>query len=156
LSDSKCFYDISLLFLLAEENDAEDVKKCDCKQDCNSIEYEIQVIKTNLKVEHQWMEVNNMSHWVNTTYFGALSIAFSNNEYTAFKRFASYGTISFLSNVGGLLSLFLGVSVMSFIEIFYFLVIRLTVEFVKFLSRKKEKRRVHSTDLSKSLEQIDF
>lgn len=145
-----------MLLFQMEATEPQEIKACNCLQDCNSISYEIQVIKTKLENEVHWITYNNVSYWYNTTYYGGLSIAFSDSEFTALKRFASYGTISFLSNVGGLLSLFCGVSVMSFIEIFYLLVIQVMKEFVMFLVRKRKSKKVHSTDLSNALSQIDF
>lgn len=141
-----------------EADDTEDIKKCDCLQECNSIEYEIQVIKTKLKYEHHYKTYNNAKYWINSTYYGALVIYFGDTEYTALKQYASYGTVSFLSEVGGLLSLFLGVSVISVIEIFYFLVIRAATEFVSFIVKMKkvEKLHVHRSDLTNSLNKIQF
>lgn len=145
-----------LFWVDVDKND--EITSCDCLQDCNSIEYEIQVIKTKLKYEHHYIEVNNASYWYNSTYNGALVVSFGDDEYTALKRYASYETISFLSNVGGLLSLFLGVSVMSFIEIFYVLIIRVMTEFVAFIIRKRKVKKVHvyESDLSTGLNHVNF
>jgi amiloride-sensitive sodium channel len=58
-------------------------------------------------------------------YFASATIYFDDDEYIAYKRYASYETVAFLSNIGGLLGLFLGVSIFSFVEILYFLTLRL-------------------------------
>lgn len=155
LSDSRCSYDNMLLFIM-EPVEPEDVKKCDCLQECNSIEYEIQVIKTKLEFERHYLTYNNVSYWIGNTYHGALTVSFSDTEYTALRRYQSNGIVSFLSNVGGLLSLFLGVSVISIIEIFYFLFIRLTTDLMKPFLKKKEIRKIHQTDLSNALYEINL
>lgn len=62
---------------------------------------------------------------------GTLSFSFDADEYTALKRSATYGTVSFLSNFGGLLGLFLGMSALSVIEVFYFFGIRIISNVVK-------------------------
>lgn len=36
-----------------------------------------------------------------------------------------YGTVDFLANCGGLLGLFVGVSVLSIVEVFYYFILRL-------------------------------
>jgi Amiloride-sensitive sodium channel len=59
----------------------------------------------------------------------SMSIYFADNEFIVMRRYASFRTVTFLSNIGGLLGLFLGASVMSFIEVFYFFVIRLVNNF---------------------------
>lgn len=56
--------------------------------------------------------------------YASASIYFDDDEYIAYKRFASFGTVSFLSNIGGLLGLFLGVSVLSIVEFLYFFTLR--------------------------------
>jgi acid-sensing ion channel, other len=53
-----------------------------------------------------------------------MSIYFADDEFIVLKRSATFGTVTFLSNIGGLLGLFLGVSVLSAVEVFYFFVIR--------------------------------
>lgn len=49
---------------------------------------------------------------------------FKEQEFTPFRRFRQFTFIDFLSYVGGLLGLFAGISVLSFFEIFYFLIPR--------------------------------
>lgn len=55
----------------------------------------------------------------------SLKVFFKNNEFVPLKRFQLYGTVDFLANVGGLLGLFVGVSVLSIVEIFYYFILRL-------------------------------
>lgn len=53
------------------------------------------------------------------------SIYFADDEFIAYRRFESYGSVSLLSKIGGMLGLFLGISVLSVVEVFYFLTLRL-------------------------------
>jgi hypothetical protein len=54
----------------------------------------------------------------------AVQVYFDDVEYIAYRRYASFGTVTLLSNIGGLLGLFLGVSVLSVIETIYFFTLR--------------------------------
>jgi acid-sensing ion channel, other len=90
------------------------VQQCDCLPSCNSIDYNINVHFEKFKTENGSKEER-----------ASMSVYFADDEFIVMKRYASFGTVTLLSNVGGLLGLFLGASVMSFIEIFYFFVIRL-------------------------------
>ena len=54
-----------------------------------------------------------------------LNIFFDDSEFIATKRSERYGSIDFIANFGGLLGLFMGVSILSLVEIFYFFVTRL-------------------------------
>jgi Amiloride-sensitive sodium channel len=140
-----------------EEEVVPEIEACNCQLDCSVIDYELKVVETKLKVDHQYVIYNNQSWWVNTTYNNGLSFAFGDTEYFALKRYANYEAITFISDVGGLLGLFLGVSVMSVIEIFYLLVIRVSVEIVRYFKRQRSRIKrasKKSTDLSFTLEQI--
>lgn len=85
-------------------------KKCKCLPGCNSIDYSLTIF------EERFSENDG-----NTS---SVSIYFADDEFNVFKRSASFGVVSLLSNVGGLLGLFLGISVMSVVEVFYYFVIR--------------------------------
>lgn len=56
--------------------------------------------------------------------FARLYIYFKEAQFITSKRSELYGTTDFLANCGGLLGLFMGVSLLSLVEIFYYLVIR--------------------------------
>lgn len=54
-----------------------------------------------------------------------VDIYFKNSEFLALHRKELYGPTDFLANCGGLLGLFLGFSIVSLIEIVYFITLRL-------------------------------
>jgi hypothetical protein len=54
-----------------------------------------------------------------------LSLFFKEDQFITSKRSELYGRTDFLANCGGLLGLFMGVSLISILEIFYFCTIRL-------------------------------
>jgi acid-sensing ion channel, other len=90
------------------------VQQCDCLPSCSSIDYNIRLHFEKFKPENGSVVEKS-----------SMSVYFADDEFIVIRRYASFGTVTLLSNVGGLLGLFLGASVMSFIEIFYFFVIRL-------------------------------
>lgn len=98
-----------------EEKSAELVESCGCLPECNKIEYNFEVI-TEKRV---WS-----AHKDFFTNISA-SIYFADDEFLAYRRFESYGTVSLLSTIGGLLGLFLGISVLSVVEVVYFITLRL-------------------------------
>jgi Amiloride-sensitive sodium channel len=136
LIDYQCFRDVDTFFHSKNETSLE-LKSCDCLLDCNSIKYEFKVIETKQKYEPHNATVDNQTQWVYFTFYDALSFAFGEDQYTALRCYASYELVSFMSDVGGLLGLFLGVSAMSAIEIFYFFFIRLTRDLVKYAKARK-------------------
>jgi hypothetical protein len=69
------------------------------------------------------------------TWHGFMRFYFGSDEYTAVKLYKTYDTVSFLSNCGGILGLFLGISALSVVEVFYFFVIRVIGDVVRGLRR---------------------
>lgn len=114
-----------LLLYSGRNGSAETLEKCDCLQDCNSLAYEALVVDSRIRYN-------------DFTSKGILKFYFGSDEYTTYKRIPSYGTVKFLSDVGGLLELFLGVSVLSLIEIVYFLLFRLSSDLIKHLKLRNQ------------------
>ena len=85
-------------------------KRCNCLPTCSSVEYFINTYQERIPGND-----GNVS---------SFSIYFADDEFIVFRRSASFGAVSLLSNVGGLLGLFLGISVLSIVELFYYFVIR--------------------------------
>jgi acid-sensing ion channel, other len=54
-----------------------------------------------------------------------LSLMFKEEQFFASKRSELYGQTDFIANCGGLLGLFMGVSLLSIVEVFYFFTLRL-------------------------------
>lgn len=71
--------------------------------------------------------------------FARLSIFFKETQFITSKRSELYGLTDFLANCGGLLGLFMGVSILSLVEIIYYLTIRL---FCNLKMRNERKRSV--------------
>lgn len=109
----KCYEEVGVAF---HDEDTELFKSCDCLPSCNSIDYD-----TNINFERFIPEETMIG--VNITR-GTSMFYFADEDFVAFKRSATFGTVTLLSNIGGMLGLFLGISVLSVVEIFYFFVIR--------------------------------
>lgn len=111
VNDYFCFEKVEKT--VSNEN-SETFKRCNCLSSCNSIDYDYKVY---------FEKMNNPGDGGNTTSM-SLSIYFDDDEFIVLKRYVSFGTVSLLSNIGGILGLFLGVSFLSLVEIFYFFIIR--------------------------------
>lgn len=90
-------------------------ESCGCLPECNKIDYNFEVIEEKRKWSMDQYSFVNIS----------ASIHFADDEFIAYRRFESYGAVSLLSKIGGMLGLFLGISVLSVVEVFYFLTLRL-------------------------------
>uniref|UniRef100_A0A336MJF3 CSON001992 protein n=1 Tax=Culicoides sonorensis TaxID=179676 RepID=A0A336MJF3_CULSO len=108
--------------------------KCNCWAGCRSIQYEAQVREAKLfdnqrrivkiQVVDKTGKVENRSVLYDVT---KLYVTFKDSEFFAMKRSELYGLTDFIANCGGLLGLFMGVSLLSFVEIIYFFAVRLVM-----------------------------
>lgn len=70
-----------------------------------------------------------------------LSIFFKETQFITSKRSELYGQTDFLANCGGLLGLFMGVSILSIVEIIYYLTIRLCCNLT--MRKKRKASMIH-------------
>lgn len=98
-----------------KQETSDEYKKSDCLPECDFIDYNYEII-------YERMISDKNDAFQNICY--SASIYFGSDEFLAYKRYESYGTVGLLSKIGGLLGLFLGLSVMSIIETIYFFTLR--------------------------------
>lgn len=111
ICDKRDFNCVVKIISAIRQKSSKEYKDSDCLPDCNSIIYNHEVMN-----ERMTPEINDTI--LDVRY--SASFFFGDNEFVAYKRLESYGTVGLLSNIGGLLGLFLGLSVLSVFETFYF------------------------------------
>uniref|UniRef100_A0A1B0D0V6 Uncharacterized protein n=1 Tax=Phlebotomus papatasi TaxID=29031 RepID=A0A1B0D0V6_PHLPP len=93
----------------------ENLSSCDCLPSCTSINYKFDLIQHKMFLwEKNRSQVNEV----------LIRIYFQRNTFIPFQRSELYGLTEFLASCGGILGLFMGVSVLSLAELFYFFPIR--------------------------------
>ncbi|XP_055309664.1 uncharacterized protein LOC129573300 [Sitodiplosis mosellana] len=103
---------------------------CDCLPACTSITYDAETTQSKYNWDDEFEALTqqpktlfNLSEKVVKD--SRLFIFFKQRQFIALKQSEYYSTIGFLANCGGLLSLFMGISFMSIIEIIYYSTLRL-------------------------------
>lgn len=86
---------------------------CNCLASCNSVSYEANVREVKLAEPIE----NEIEH-------SKLIVQFNEQEFLGLKRTELYGFVDFIASCGGLLGLFMGVSLLSFVELIYFFTVR--------------------------------
>jgi acid-sensing ion channel, other len=82
--------------------------KCDCLDECNSIKYTTEVIAHKIENKHE----------------ASFEFKFKDVDIVPLKRYQLFTFSEFLAQAGGMMGLFAGISVLSIVEIFYFLSLR--------------------------------
>lgn len=90
--------------------------------------YEYMLRKQNNSLQNRWAFKYIIKflliiwlYFQSFTSTAALFVSFEENQYIASKRSELYGTSDFLAAVGGLFGLFFGASMLSMVELFYYI-----------------------------------
>ncbi|KFB49820.1 hypothetical protein ZHAS_00017840 [Anopheles sinensis] len=111
--------------------------KCNCLPGCNSLKYDAEISQTAF----DWKSLIN-AYGVTLdededVQFSRLSIYFKEAQFITLKRSELYGLTDFLANCGGVLGLFMGVSLLSLVEMIYYFSIRPFTIFYAYQERKR-------------------
>lgn len=105
-----------------------DDTKCNCLPLCTSITYDAEISQANFNAENLFIYSRKEQEFLRENpdvQFARLLIFFKEAQFNTLKRSELYGPTDFLANCGGLLGLFMGVSLLSFVELVYFCSVRL-------------------------------
>ncbi|KFB52628.1 AGAP010967-PA-like protein [Anopheles sinensis] len=107
--------------------------ECNCLPACSSIQYDVEVTQSAMDLI-KYLEANRIFEKEAESYtVSKMEIYFKESHFITSRRSELYGMVDFLANCGGLLGLFMGVSILSLLEICYYITIR------PFSLRKKRK-----------------
>ncbi|XP_045451428.1 pickpocket protein 28-like [Melitaea cinxia] len=99
---------------------------CKCLPACTSIEYEAEISQGDFNAEALYRALNYpLVEDIVSTLHTQTKIFFKEAQFNEVRRSELYGQTDFLANCGGLLGLFLGFSILSIVEIIYFLTLRI-------------------------------
>ncbi|CAG9863468.1 unnamed protein product [Phyllotreta striolata] len=99
-------------------------QSCDCKPTCTDVSYSVDLSTNNIIFEILNKTLRDDIDFDNNA-FTTLSFYFKNDHVETKERNEIYGFSDVISNFGGLLGLFTGFSILSFLEILYFLSLRI-------------------------------
>ncbi|XP_059608203.1 pickpocket protein 28-like [Phlebotomus argentipes] len=100
-------------------------RTCNCLPACTSIVYDSEISQTEADVEKLFNAYEIPADEFSGFQMSTLTIFFKDTQFITSRRSELYGLTNFIANCGGLLGLFMGVSLLSLFEIIYFCSIRL-------------------------------
>jgi acid-sensing ion channel, other len=103
---------------------------CGCLDECNSIKYKTEVIAHKIENKHE----------------ASFEFKFKDVDIVPLKRYQLFTFSEFLAQAGGMMGLFAGISVLSIVEIFYFLSLRWMMDFWMVLKQRFGKWRVEKVE----------
>jgi acid-sensing ion channel, other len=87
----------------------ENISHCGCLDECNSINYKIEIIEHNVLFSN---------------FEASIEFSFKDIDVVPLRRYQPITFSDFLAQSGGMMGLFAGISALSIIEVFYFMTIR--------------------------------
>ncbi|XP_063709864.1 pickpocket protein 28 [Culicoides brevitarsis] len=128
--------------LLTSTDAARGNTQCNCLPACTSIQYDVETSQARFNWEDLFKAYKNPLDEFPSIQFARLSIFFKEAQFITSKRSELYGPTDFLANCGGLMGLFMGISLLSFVEIFYFCSVRLCCNLKMRMDNKKRANSV--------------
>ncbi|XP_017463143.1 PREDICTED: pickpocket protein 28-like [Rhagoletis zephyria] len=101
--------------------------ECNCLPACTSLVYNTEISQGNFDLDEMLKAAGDTSFFEDFpgSQMSRLSIYFKEHQFITSKRSELYGRTDFLANCGGIFGLFMGFSILSLVELFYHLSLRL-------------------------------
>jgi acid-sensing ion channel, other len=119
---------VSFQSLLTARGFAKSAKKCECLNICDSIEYKTEIITHRLVAS-----TNDTLARRFDTFTAKFNFKFKDVDIVPLLRYQPFTFSDFLAQSGGMMGLFAGISVLSIIELFYFMTLRWMVNFRRWI-----------------------
>ncbi|XP_031638214.1 pickpocket protein 28-like [Contarinia nasturtii] len=126
----KCFNDAEDKLLERQfedglKNERNAATGCNCLPACTSITYDAEISQAKFDWVGLFQAFNSSLDEFPGAELARLSIFFKEHQFITSKRSELYGLTDFMANCGGLLGLFMGVSMLSIVEVIYYFTLRL-------------------------------
>lgn len=121
-----------------------------CLPACRSISYDAEISMARLdRYNHQRAMAQGNAKLQRKRRYTRVFISFKDEQFFSSRRAEVYTTIDFIANCGGILGLFMGISILSIVEIVYFSTLRLGCSLRK--RRQIKKRRLQQLKILNEL-----
>lgn len=114
---------------------------CNCLPACQSISYDAELSMAKYDRFEYWAAKNKKERSTNRKHL-RLFISFKDEQFFATRRSEIYGKTDFIANCGGIMGLFMGVSLLSIVEMVYFSTLRLGCNLRKRRIIKKQRLKI--------------
>ncbi|VEN49184.1 unnamed protein product [Callosobruchus maculatus] len=138
--------------LIEDKSKYSNLTQCDCLPMCTDITYKLELSQNPITFPPAFphhLQIMN-GDWLDLTHFSILTLYFKNNHIETRERNELYSLSDVIANFGGLLGLFTGFSILSAIEIIYFLSLRIWGNIKLFSNWSGSRKEIsNETDSSK-------
>ena len=108
-----------------QKKNEKNATQCNCMPSCTSITYDYEISQQDWNIEDLYKARNKTMPSFFAIVFTKIKILFKEAKISTTERSELYGFHDFMADCGGLLGLFMGVSILSVIELIYYFTLRL-------------------------------
>jgi acid-sensing ion channel, other len=105
---------------------------CSCLDACDSIKYDVEIISHTIKEYNETLDMDQIDIDVR------LNFKFKDVDIVPLRRYLPFTFTDFLAQSGGMLGLFAGISVLSLVELMYFMTIRWMVNMWRWMKNRND------------------
>jgi acid-sensing ion channel, other len=116
------------------------LKECECFDACNQINYRTEVISHTVPLNRSFY-LYSSGQLKNFDFETEIEVKFKDVDVFPLRRYRKMTFSDFLAQSGGMLGLFAGISMLSIIELFYFLSLRWMVNWWRWIVKRFKKSR---------------
>ncbi|XP_053686080.1 pickpocket protein 28-like [Sabethes cyaneus] len=109
---------------IREDRRLRQMDECQCLPACTALQYNTEISQASFEWQRLLPLIPMIQKTVQGTQLSHLQVFLKDSQFIPIRRNELFGLTDFLANCGGLLGLFMGVSILSFVEIFYYCVIK--------------------------------
>ncbi|XP_055527738.1 pickpocket protein 28-like [Wyeomyia smithii] len=109
---------------IREDRRMRHVDECSCLPSCTAVQYNTEISQASFEWQKLLPMVPKIQESIQGTQVSHLQVFLKDSQFIPIQRNELFGLTDFLANCGGLLGLFMGVSILSFVEIVYYCVIK--------------------------------
>ncbi|XP_058125994.1 pickpocket protein 28-like [Anopheles ziemanni] len=105
---------------LVDNSSRELVSSCNCLPACTFVQFNAEISQADLEWRRLTETINLFPNKLNNSDLSLIYIYFKEGHFNSIKRNQIFGVDDFIANCGGILGLFMGVSLLSIVEILYY------------------------------------
>uniref|UniRef100_A0AAG5DGW4 Pickpocket n=1 Tax=Anopheles atroparvus TaxID=41427 RepID=A0AAG5DGW4_ANOAO len=124
-----------------QDKSSQDVlKSCNCLPACTFVQYNTEISQAQFDWPRLTTAIALFQEQLKNSHLSVIYIYFKEAHFNSIKRDQIFGVADFIANCGGILGLFMGVSLLSIVEILYFFTMRPLINY--FYRRPRNARKI--------------
>ncbi|XP_053668363.1 pickpocket protein 28-like [Anopheles marshallii] len=120
------------------------LRSCNCLPGCIFLEYKTEISQAHFDWRRLTSTIHLFEKELNHSQLSSMSVYYKEAQFISIKRNQLFGLNDFIANCGGILGLFMGVSLLSIVEILYYFTMKPLI--AHFLKRTRKENKIATVE----------